>query len=170
MFPFLFVSSWFKARFGLFAGLPSPSGDTSATPRSLRLLLVFRCLILRRATTCATTMIAADFCCVTSVIAGRRAVSVAERCCPVRSPMMRDSPHRRWLIGTGSTRPPFVQLPLPLARQISPGKNAMFPCTSAAFTLSAASDGLRHVVLARPQTRLTFRACCDAITHEFPVG
>ena len=39
------------------------------------------------------------------------------------------------------------------ARQISPGKNAMFPCTSAAFTLSAASDGLRHEVPARPQTR-----------------
>ena len=27
------------------------------------------------------------------------------------------------------------------ARQISPGKNAMFPCTSAAFTLSAAPTG-----------------------------
>ena len=27
------------------------------------------------------------------------------------------------------------------ARQISPGKNAMFPCTSAAFTLSAAPSG-----------------------------
>jgi len=39
------------------------------------------------------------------------------------------------------------------AQQISPGKNAMFPCTSAAFTLSAASDGLRHEVPARPQTR-----------------
>ena len=39
------------------------------------------------------------------------------------------------------------------ARQISPGKDAMFPCTSAAFTLSAASDGLRHEVPARPQTR-----------------
>ena len=39
------------------------------------------------------------------------------------------------------------------ARQISPGKNAMSPCTSAAFTLSAASDGLRHEVPTRPQTR-----------------
>ena len=39
------------------------------------------------------------------------------------------------------------------ARQISPGKNAMFPCTSAAFTLSAVSDGLRHEVPTRPQTR-----------------
>lgn len=43
-----FVSSWFKARFGLVAGLPSPSGDVAASPRSLRLLLVFRCLVLRR--------------------------------------------------------------------------------------------------------------------------
>lgn len=40
-----------------------------------------------------------------------------------------------------------------LADQVSPGKNAMFPCTSAAFTLSAASDGLRHEVPTRPQTR-----------------
>ena len=39
------------------------------------------------------------------------------------------------------------------ARQISPGKNAMFPCASAAFTLSAVSDGLRHEVPTRPQTR-----------------
>ncbi len=122
-------------------------------PRSLRLLLVFRCLTLRRATTCTTTMIAADFCRITSTIAGRCAVSVTERCCPIRSPLMRGSPHRRWLIGSGSTGLTFVQLPSPLARQISPGKNAMFPRTSAAFTLSAVSDGLRHVVLARPQTR-----------------
>ena len=40
-----------------------------------------------------------------------------------------------------------------LADQVSPGKNAMFPCTSAAFTLSAVSDGLRHEVPTRPQTR-----------------
>ena len=39
------------------------------------------------------------------------------------------------------------------ARQISPGKNAMFPCASAAFTLPAVSDGLRHEVPTRPQTR-----------------
>jgi hypothetical protein len=39
------------------------------------------------------------------------------------------------------------------ARQISLGKNAMFPCASAAFTLSAVSDGLRHEVPTRPPTR-----------------
>jgi len=48
-------------------------------------------------------MIAADFCRITSTIAGRCAVSVTERCCPIRSPLMRGSPHRRWLIGSGST-------------------------------------------------------------------
>jgi len=39
---------------------------------------------------------------------------------------MRDSPHRRWSIGTGSP-PPFVHFPFPLAAARShPGKNAMF--------------------------------------------
>jgi len=66
---------------------------------------------------------------------------------------MRDSPHQRWLIGTGSTRPPFVQLPSPLARQISPGKNAMFPRTSAAFTVSVVPVGF--VVLCRLASTLS---------------
>jgi hypothetical protein len=37
-------------------------------------------------------------------------------------------------------------------RQISPSKNMNYPCTTAAFTLSAVSGGLRHEVLTRPQT------------------
>jgi hypothetical protein len=37
-------------------------------------------------------------------------------------------------------------------RQISPSKNMNFPCTTAAFTLSTVSVGLRHGVLTCPQT------------------
>ncbi len=48
---------------------------------------------------------------------------------------------------------PSVRLPRghePLVRQISPDKNMNFPCTTAAFTLPLASDGLRHLVPTRP--------------------
>ena len=37
-------------------------------------------------------------------------------------------------------------------RQISPNKDMNFPCTTAAFTLPPAPDGLRHLVLTRPGT------------------
>ena len=46
--------------------------------------------------------------------------------------------------------------PRPLRRlgwQISPGKNMIFPCTTAAFTIPRRSGGLRHVVLTRPGVR-----------------
>jgi hypothetical protein len=66
-------------------------------------------------------------------------------------------PRRRWSIGSGSTRPFFVRLPAPLARQISPGKNARCPCTTAAFTLSAIPLGFAMLVLAHPQTRPSMR-------------
>ena len=44
------------------------------------------------------------------------------------------------------------------ARQISPGKNAMFPCTSAAFTLSAAPTGfaMRCQLARRPGLLCSF--------------
>ena len=45
----------------------------------------------------------------------------------------------------------------PLARQISPDKNMNFPCTTAAFTLSPAPGGLRHLVLTRPGTEPSMR-------------
>jgi hypothetical protein len=36
--------------------------------------------------------------------------------------------------------------------QISPNKNMSFQCATAAFTLSAGPEGLRHLVLTRPRT------------------
>jgi hypothetical protein len=45
----------------------------------------------------------------------------------------------------------------PLVRQISPDKDMNFQCTTAAFTLSPAPDGLRHLVLTRPGTKPSMR-------------
>ena len=140
LFPLRFVSSWFKARCGRVAGLPSPSGDTAASPRSCRLRLVLRCLILRQAPTSLTTMIAADFCRITTGIPSRRAMSLS-RSLPLRSPAAGNPPQRLgldipvrplWIYGSASHR---------YVRQISPGKNAMFRCTSAAFTVGAVPMG-----------------------------
>jgi hypothetical protein len=44
-------------------------------------------------------------------------------------------------LGLAQPGPPFVQFPFPLARQISPGKNAMCPRTSAAFTVPVVPVG-----------------------------
>ena len=44
-----------------------------------------------------------------------------------------------------------------LVEQISPNKNMSFPCTTAAFTLSAVTLGLRDQVPTRPQTRPSMR-------------
>lgn len=120
--------------------MPSPSGDTAASPRSCRLLLVLRCLILRQAPTCLTTMIAADFCRITTGIPSRRAMPLS-RSLPLRSLAAGNPPQRlglgipvrpRWIYGSVSHR---------YVRQISPGKNAMFRCTSAAFTVGAVPVG-----------------------------
>jgi len=72
---------------------------------------------------------------------------------PVRSLATGNSPQR---LGLDDPVSPFLEVRFSTtspARQISPGKNAMFPRTGAAFTLSAVSDGLRHEVPTRPQTR-----------------
>ena len=45
----------------------------------------------------------------------------------------------------------------PPAGQISPDKDMNFPCTTAAFTLSPAPGGLRHLVLPRPGTEPSMR-------------
>ncbi len=45
----------------------------------------------------------------------------------------------------------------PHSGQISPNKNMNFPCTTAAFTLSPAPDGFRHLVLTRPGTGPSMR-------------
>jgi len=47
--------------------------------------------------------------------------------------------------------------PRPQAGQISPNKDMNFPCTTAAFTLSPAPGGLRHLVLTRPGTGPSMR-------------
>ena len=44
-----------------------------------------------------------------------------------------------------------------LAGQISPDKDMNFQCTTAAFTLSPAPGGLRHLVLTRPGTKPAMR-------------
>jgi len=44
-----------------------------------------------------------------------------------------------------------------------PDKDMNFPCTTAAFTLSPAPDGLRHLVLTRPGTKPSMRS-----THRIP--
>ena len=44
-----------------------------------------------------------------------------------------------------------------LVGQISPNKNMSFPCTTAAFTLSAVTLGLRDQVPTRPRTRPSMR-------------
>jgi hypothetical protein len=98
-------------------------------------------------------MASADFCPVTSANPSPPRYGASPRLLPVRSLRLAACRSARalviqfrpvWNYGSALHR---------YARQISPGKNAMFPCTSAAFTLSAASDGLRHEVPARPQTR-----------------
>jgi len=53
---------------------------------------------------------------------------------------------------SGSRNPPW-----PHAGQISPNKDMNFQCTTAAFTLSPAPDGLRHLVLTRPGTEPSMR-------------
>ena len=45
----------------------------------------------------------------------------------------------------------------PPAGQISPDKDVNFPCATAAFTLSPAPGGLRHLVLTRPGTEPSMR-------------
>jgi hypothetical protein len=85
-------------------------------------------------------MTAADFCRITTGIPSRRATPLS-RSLPLRSLAVDNSPQRlglglpvrpRWIYGSAQHR---------YVRQISPGKNAMFPRTSAAFTLSAAPSG-----------------------------
>ena len=46
---------------------------------------------------------------------------------------------------------------LPHAGKISPNKNMNCPCTTAAFTLSPAPVGIRHLVLTRPGTGPSMR-------------
>ncbi len=97
-------------------------------------------------------MTSADFCRITTRIPSRRAMPRTVRCLFAR--LRRATRRSAWALmiqfrpfwNNGSALHRYV-------RQISPGKNAMFPCTSAAFTLSAVSDGLRHEVPTRPQTR-----------------
>jgi hypothetical protein len=97
-------------------------------------------------------MTSADFCRITTRIPSRRAMPRSVRCLFAR--LRRATRRSAWALmiqfrpfwNNGSALHHYV-------RQISPGKNAVFPCTSAEFTLSAVSDGLRHEVPTRPQTR-----------------
>jgi hypothetical protein len=90
-------------------------------------------------------MASADFCPFSSNVTIRRAASAYGRV--------------RWLIrdfrpgpqsgSRGTLRPPI--------EQISPDKNMDYRCTTAAFTLSLAPGGLRHLVLTRPGTKPSMR-------------
>ena len=90
-------------------------------------------------------MASADFCPFTSDVAIRRAVRAYGRV--------------RWLIQSfrpgpqsgsrGTLRPPIGQ--------ISPDKSMDCRCTTAAFTLSLAPGGLRHLVLTSPGTKPSMR-------------
>jgi len=63
-----------------------------------------------------------------------------------------------------AAKPGFGILPSRSKRCFSPPDKSMnFPCTIAAFTLSPAPDGLRHLVLTRPGTKPSMRS-----THRIP--
>ena len=57
-------------------------------------------------------------------------------------------------VGPAGTFAPYLHR---LVEQISPNKNMSFPCTTAAFTLSAVTLGLRDQVPTRPQTGPSMR-------------
>jgi hypothetical protein len=65
----------------------------------------------------------------------------------------------RWLIHAFQHGPQFDSHHHsgPHVAQLSPNKNMSFQCATAAFTLSAGPDGLRHLVLTRPQTEPSMR-------------
>jgi hypothetical protein len=90
------------------------------------------------------TIPSADFCPITPDVAARRAV--------------------RATVGSGGSSTAFAVAlnPAPIEAQtacgqISPDKNMNFPCTNAAFTLSPAPGGLRHLVLTHPGTEPSMR-------------
>jgi len=86
-------------------------------------------------------MAAADFCTITACIAASRAVFLDDGAANFFD-TQRAARHGAWVLvsrwnPSGSCRHPFA----PHAVQISPGKNANFLCTNAAFTLSAKPMG-----------------------------
>ena len=91
------------------------------------------------------TMASADFCPFTSDVAIRRAASAYGR---VRWPIQdfRSGPQSG---SRGTLRPPIGQ--------ISPDENLDCRCTTAAFTLSPAPGGFRHLVLTLPGTKPSMR-------------
>ena len=99
------------------------------------------------------TMASADFCPLTEEITPSRAMPL---CCSLHSSLVP--------VGSTPERPGSLINQSPLwsfmhtkqtshTGQISPNKNMDFQCTTAAFTLSPVTGGLRHVVLTRPETK-----------------
>ena len=88
----------------------------------------------------SATMASADFCPFTSDVTVRRATRAYGRV-RWRIQGFRPGPQSG---SRGTLRPPIGQ--------ISPDKDMDFPCTTAAFTLSPAPDGFRHLVLTHPGT------------------
>ena len=66
-------------------------------------------------------------------------------------------PVRQDLVNQGSGWYVDDQAPQRSVGQISPDKDMNFPCTTAAFTLSPAPGGLRHLVLTCPGTEPSMR-------------
>ncbi|MCB0321883.1 MAG: hypothetical protein KDD60_13245, partial [Bdellovibrionales bacterium] len=64
---------------------------------------------------------------------------------------------RQDLVNQGSGWYVDDQAPQRSVGQISPDKDMNFPCTTAAFTLSPAPGGLRHLVLTCPGTEPSMR-------------
>jgi|GEM_PF-3608768 len=121
--------------------------------RVVRLLLVFRCSALHSFDTIRATMASADFCRITPDIAARCAVMVLDVLC-------RFALLWPWWAATlarvdwGSAQPIGRLLrpaQPPRVWQTSPGKDAMFRCTSAAFTMPTKPMGFVVTCQLAPQ-------------------
>ena len=126
--------------------------------RSSRLLLVSRCLALQCPDSWTPTMAAADFCTVTTRIAAGRAVRLNDVCCQILRHAAGSSP-RRWVLVSRWNQSGYRRRPVaPHAVQISPGKNANFLCTNAAFTVGVEPVGFAVMCqLASTPSALTMR-------------
>ena len=136
-----------------------PRSGSSSFPSNPRLLLDHRVRPFSKVLYIINlpTMASADFCPLTKGITLSRAMPL---CCSLPSSLIRTGSI------PGCPDPLVNQLPLwslvhtkqtSHTGQISPNKNMDFQCTTAAFTLSPATGGLRHVVLTRPETKPSMR-------------
>jgi hypothetical protein len=110
----------------------------------------------------------ANFCPITSVIAGRCAVPVLNVAVGsvVLDAWQPTSARVDWVWLNPAT---FAQLPSPLPRQISPGKNTMFPRTSAAFTVGAVPSSFA-VMCQLASAPSAFYAISVRPPRGFPLG